>query len=282
MLNSLLDLVVKAYPDGGTVDIDFDPFSYTSQADALSNLNIDIINPEALSEISTFDRTPQDLAISGHKLRQDALADSLATSQRKGSENLYGMTTAVADNTATSGFSGAGAPGRLMAEMRKSLVRDFADTQRQIGLQRDESLLDLTGDVYNIHQAYEDQLAQDVSNLDESEYRFGSESGGGAPPGTGSPGETKVGLDGNTYVWEQRGDDLTGEWVMLQDDGDNDGTNNTSPNEDYYGENPGIGMGTMPTSYVGNTITVNGVVYNLNESSQSYVEASSGGAQDKV
>ena len=118
MLNSLLDLVVKAYPDGGTVDIDFDPFSYTSQADALSNLNIDIINPEALSEISTFDRTPQDLAISGHKLRQDALADSLATSQRKGSENLYGMTTAVADNPATSGFFG----GPTLIQRGKNLI----------------------------------------------------------------------------------------------------------------------------------------------------------------
>lgn len=270
---NLLDLVLKKYEHGGyhaDNSIDFDPFSYTTQADTLSDLGIEITSDDALAEISTFDPMAQNLAIEGYNLRQEGFKQANETAQRQGAQSLQDLAT-PSTSAGASGFGGMGDSLSQMANIRKSLTRDFADTQREIGLNRDQSYLDLQQDVYNINQAYQDRLAQDVSQLDESDYGYIDGSSytpppGGEPTSSGSfAGEIATGADGNNYEWRN------GAWVYLSGSGGGE-----AGNTDYA---------NIPNNYSGNNITVGGIPYYWNANSQSYIqgeEETPGEDQDKI
>ncbi len=220
---NLLDLVLKKYEHGGyhaDSNIDFDPFSYTTQADTLSDLGIEITNDDALAEVSTFDPMAQNLAIEGYNLRQEGFKQANETAQRQGAQSLQDLAT-PSTSAGASGFGGTGDSLSQMTNIRKSLTRDFADTQRGIDLSRDQSYLDLQQDVYNINQAYQDTLAQDVSQLDESDYRYRSSARieyddrtANQPSFTGYLGQEAKGQDGRTYIWRDFGG--YGEWELAE------------------------------------------------------------------
>ena len=220
---NLLDLVLKKYEHGGyhaDNSIDFDPFSYTTQADTLSDLGIEITSDDALAEVSTFDPMAQNLAIEGYNLRQEGFKQANETAQRQGAQSLQDLAT-PSTSAGASGFGGTGDSLSQMTNIRKSLTRDFADTQRGIDLSRDQSYLDLQQDVYNINQAYQDTLAQDVSQLDESDYRYRSSARieyddrtANQPSFTGYLGQEAKGQDGRTYIWRDFGG--YGEWELAE------------------------------------------------------------------
>tara|TARA_R100000995_G_scaffold81940_1_gene55246 strand:+ start:432 stop:1253 length:822 start_codon:yes stop_codon:yes gene_type:complete len=271
---NLLDLVLKKYEHGGyhaDNSIDFDPFAYTTQADTLGDLGIEIRSDDALAEISTFDPMAQNLAIEGYNLRQEGFKQANETAQRQGAQSLQDLAT-PSTSAGSSGFGGTGDSLSQMTNIRKSLTRDFADTQREIGLRKDQSYLDLQQDVYNINQAYQDTLAQDVAQLDESDYGYtgyGSSytpEAGGEPTSSGSfAGEIATGADGNNYEWRN------GAWAYISGSGGGE-----AGNTDYA---------NIPNTYSGNNITVGGIPYYWNANSQSYVqgeEDTPGEDQDKI
>lgn len=162
----------------------------------------------------------QNLAIEGYNLRQEGFKQANETAQRQGAQSLQDLTI-PSTSAGASGFGGTGDSLSQMTNIRKSLTRDFADTQRGIDLSRDQSYLDLQQDVYNINQAYQDTLAQDVSQLDESDYRYRSserieydDSTANQPSFTGYLGQEAKGQDGRTYIWRDFGG--YGEWELAE------------------------------------------------------------------
>ena len=277
MPNSLLDLIIPTYDNGGFVD--YDPYSYTTLDDSLDALGVELLGGvDARLELPTYDKTPQDMVIEGYNLREQGYGQALDTAQRKGAESLFGMTQAATDTAAQAGFTGAGAQARQMEDIRKSLVSDFGDTQRNIGLQRDESYLGLQRDIYNIEKAYQDSVMGALSELPEEDWRFkegshnitGSAEGQQPPTYAGStPGQNATGGDGQQYTW------INGEWV--------------NTNEEVGGGSSYNIYTSVPSTNVGDTIIVNtgsGVVnYSWDTESNSYVEqgATGGsGGQDKI
>ena len=184
------------------------------------------------------------------------------------------MTETARDSVAKSDFVGAGAQERQMEAVRKSLVDDFADTQRDIGLQRDQSYLGLQKDIYDIQQAYQDSVMSALGAMPEEDWRFREGSHTFNRPADGqnpptydgqSPGETAKGGDGQTYTWQN------GQWV------------NT---DELAGGNEGSGIYTsIPSTNVGNQIVVDtgsgSVWYTWNSESNSYERSQgSGGVGD--
>ena len=273
MPNSLLDLIIPTYDNGGPVD--YDPYSYTSLDDAVGDLNIELLGSAARSEIPTYDRTAQDMSIAAYNLRQEGLGQALDKARRGGSQSLFGMTDSFRDTAAKSGFVSAGDSTRQMEDMRKSILSDFGETQRNIGLQQDQAYLNLQEDVYNIDQAYLDDVTSAIGQLDPDDWAYivpennneneGPAPGQDPPDYAGStPGQTATGGDGLQYTW------INGEWV------------NTDEQVEYQGSNY---YTSIPSTNVGDTIVVDtgsgAVWYTWNPESNSYEQnQGSGGVTD--
>ena len=168
----LLDYI-KGYQHGGGVD--FDPYADTSQADMLTQLGIEITDPDAYGLLPTYDPTGADITRGKYNLTTAGLSDTLATARRGSTGNLLDLTQQGQLKQAGSGFAGSGAGVQAMTNVRSDIISGFGDVSADIGRREDKAYLDLQRDIFDERRGYERDLLAAIGDLPGDSWSFGED-----------------------------------------------------------------------------------------------------------